>query len=308
MEYIINRENGMLHFYFDKKNGLMMSSGNNFPPEQIKKNIKENFCVYERENAIHIICINEKNEIIYIHMSGEEKKEFTLCELKGDFHIKHIAVADSKDRMNLLYSAEYGGDILLVHCVLGNHAKPSVIDKLKNSGFFTFDGKVYYTNQNGILGYQELADGKPDRFIAVKEGAEDVYLYEYENKEYIVYRIGNTIFVNHIPKIDDTDVKLPVIAKKNNTLALMWQSAEIIKFTDVDGLKPPKRLLSTGRQDLCSVQEKDGIYYDYCLPAGNGFEAEDSRGDELKNVVDLILGIKEEIKEIEEKIRKLSIG
>lgn len=304
MDYIIKKDNEMLHFFYQKDKGLMMSGRQGaYLPEQIFENSTEKFCAYGNDEGVHIICVSTGNELVYILVQGTKAKEYVMCELKEDLSVREISLAESKNMLNLFYSAEYEKETLLVHCVLGNHARPSVIDKIKNGNFFTFGGRVYYTNLSGILGYQEFTDGKPDRFIHIADGAEDAYLCSDGEKEYMTYRRGSTIYINHIPKLDDIDVKAPIIAKRSNRLILMWKSGAIVKYTDLETSAPAKKMLSTGEQSPCCVQEGTDIFYDYSMP-GKNYEIE-SKKSEIKEIINSIFGIKNEIKEIEEKIRRI---
>lgn len=304
MDYIIKNKNKTFRYYYDEKNGLMLSEGNCFPPVCIKHDATEIFSVYEKDTAVHIICVNNRNEIVYVSIRDAVKREYVLCELKDEFSVKHIFVAEAGAWMNLLYCAEYKGEILLIHCILGNHAKPEVIDKLKNPHFYVFKNRVYYTSSEGNLGYRELFDGKPDGFVLTAEGAEDVYLCEYDGKEYIVYRRGDGIFVNHVPKINDSDASMPIVVKRQNEPTLMWKSGGIIKFAGLSNTENVKKLLTSGRNRLFCVCENGKSGYDYYFPGEP--ESEDINTGEVREIAAAVLGIKEEIQALEEKIRKMS--
>ncbi len=297
MDYIIKDKN--YRFYYKRGDGLLMQKGSALP-ERLNPKSTENFCVYEQNGVIHIICVSEENELLYTILNENKRNDCVLCRLGEQFAVKKITAAPSGGRMNLIYSAEYNGENLLVYCVLGNNAKPSVIDKLKSGYFFVFASCVYYTNAAGIMGYQEFSDGKPDRFIRTEDGAEDVYLCERDGKSYVVFRKSNTIFVNYMPITDDVDVSHPILALRGTKLELMWKSGAIVKYTDLENPKHINRLISTGEQPLICIFEKDGIFYNY-RSGETTFEP-----GEKERLLASVAEMKQKISLAEDRIRKLS--
>lgn len=314
MDYIINEKNACEHYFLREGKGVQTACEKNmFLPETIFKDAKKAFCVFKKEDVLHIICVNGKNELVYIPKKDGEYKQYVLCELKEGFDVKEIKITASGEMLNLLCSAEYEGEMLLIHCVLGNQAKPSVIDKMQEQYFFVYKERVYYTNKSGVLGYQELTDGKPDRFIKAAEGAFKPYLYEDEGNKYLVYIKDGAIYLNNILKYEDCDAETPVIARRGERLILIWKSGAVLKYVDLKtgGADAPKRVISTGTPVLYSIQEGENIYYDYAAecdgrPYFSEMAAETNFTDGgLQGIIGSVLKIKEEIKEIEEKIKNL---
>ena len=122
---------------------------------------------------------------------NNEWKQYVISSIKKNIKIGKIMVASNGINENLFYSAKVNGEMVLVHCVLGNNAMPSVIAKLYDKEFFLFQKCVYYSDENGIIGYQSFADSKPDRFIACCEG-ESPYLIGKK----MIYKKDKDIFVN----------------------------------------------------------------------------------------------------------------
>lgn len=319
MNYLILGEQGLQHFYYKDNEGIRSAREKNiFLPETIFKDGQKPFCVYDEGGILHIICVNEKNELIYIANKDGAYKTYMLSELKDTFSVQEMKICASGERLNLLCSVRYDGDILLIHCILGNMARPSVIDKMGSSYFFAFGDKVYYTNQCGVLGFQDLADGKPDRFVSVVEDAEMPYLYFDGTNEYIVYKKGNTIYINHRPVVEDAACEGPVLTMRGGKLILIWKSGAVLKYTAADNNdgEPPKRIVSTGEAVLYSIQENENIHYDYAAYSEGrpyfpeGFAGEkttppDSNYNEVRELIQSVVRLKEEVRTIEKRIKTL---
>ena len=195
-----------------------------------------------------------------MRIEDERTESCVLCVFKEGMKLKNIKIGISKIGLNLIYAVEYEGKTMLVHCVLGNNAQPAVIDYLKNNNLFVYNQRVYYSNSDGVLGYQEFADGKPDRFIPVCEGAEDAYISD----GMIVYKKDDKIYINDKVKIEDYDIEMPVIAERGGSSFLVWRSGNVLKYIDADkDDKMPKKLISSGEQVLYSIQENERVHYDY---------------------------------------------
>ena len=130
-------------------------------------------------------------------------------------------VASNGKNENLFYSARLKGEIVLIHCVLGNNAMPSVIGKMKSEEFFVYKNSVYFTNSNGIIGYCDFSDSKPEIFTACFEGE---LSYVIEGK--IVYKKSDDIFINDKKCCSDKNAEMPIVV--NNIL--MWKSGSYIRY------------------------------------------------------------------------------
>lgn len=261
MDYLIRTSSGEIHFFYKPDCGIYESREKNmFFPEKIIGDVKAAFCVAEKDGALHLICENLKNELVYIRIEEERTESCVLCVFKEEMKLKNIKIGVSKIGLNLIYAVEYEGKTMLVHCVLGNNAQPAVIDYLKSDNFFVYNQRVYYSNSEGALGYQEFADGKPDGFILVCEGAEDAYV----SGGMLVYKKNDKIYINGKVKIEDSDIETPVIAERGESFFLVWRSGNVLKYIDAckDDIMP-KKLISSGKQILYSIQENDRVHYDY---------------------------------------------
>ncbi len=315
MDYIIKDKNTAEHYFIRQGSGLAVACEKNMLlPETILPDVKNAFCVYKADGFLHIICVNGKNELVYILKKEEEYKQYILCELKDGLSVGDVKITSSGGRLNLLYSAAFEGEFMLIHCVLGNHALPSVIDKMSDSYFFLFGDRVYYTNRNRTLGYQELTDGKPDHFISIAENAFKPYLCTDNGKNYLVYIKDDTIYVNHIPKYADSEADTPVIAAENGYPTLVWKSGAALKYADIsDSRTAPRRVAGTGMPTLYSIQDDDGIRYNYAQKSdGMPYFSEPrktvsapSLGSDGGAIINLLAKLKNDISDIEEKLKKL---
>lgn len=269
MEYFLKNYNEK--YYYEEEKGIMMSRLETATlPKIIFKDAKESFSVTEKSGIIHIICISGDNYLTYIVKRDDNLKKYTLLKIKEECIVKKIGTTVIADMIHLIYSAEYRDEVILVHCVLGNNAKPVVIDKMEDENFFIGGGKVYYTNKAGVLGFQDFSDGKPDRFEVIAKDAKNPYLYRDSENEYLVYKKGDAIYINHELKAEDSEMRRPIIVKRNGRTLLIWESGAVLKYIDIkkDGEDVPHFMVSTSPLTLCQIIKNGKIYYDY-MSSGN---------------------------------------
>ncbi len=201
----------------------------------IFKDATDKFFAYGDKNIIKLVLYSKNHELIYMVYNKNVWNSYIIATLNQDIDVKKIMVASNGKNENLFYSARLKGDIVLVHCVLGNNAMPSVIGKLKNEEFFVYKNSVYYTQNNGIIGYCDFSDSKPDTFVACFEGE-----LSYVTGEKIVYKKGDDIFINDKKCCSDKNAKIPIIV--NNTL--MWKSGNYIRYISEN--KKIRQYISSG--------------------------------------------------------------
>lgn len=317
MDYILRRDKGLERYFYREGQGILLASETDmYFPEAVCKEATGPFCVYEKNEAVHIISVGAGNELLYITGSGREMKMYLLCGLAAGLEVIEMKTASVGGRTDLLYSAKYKDETLLIHCVLGNHAKPSVIDKISGGYFYPYKGKVYYTNAAQVMGYQDLSDGKPEHFRPVSEGARDVYIRSFGGDECMVYTKDETVFIDHIPKFKIKDVQNPILCRRGSSIILILKSGRTLKYIDIksNDKEPFKNILSSSEMTLCAVSENGETYYEYAAK-GTGqpyfFEtvpAKTKKSDNISGRNDInndLLRLKEEIEKLEEKIRKL---
>lgn len=187
----------------------------------ILKNATDKFFVYGDKNKIKLVSYNKNHELIYMVNSRNVWNSYVIATLNKDIEVKKIMVASNGKNENLFYSARLKGETVLVHCVLGNNAMPSVIGKMINDEFYVYKKSVYFTNGNGIIGYCDFSDSKPEIFNACFEGE-----LSYVTKGKIVYKKGDDIFINDKKCCSDKNAEIPIVVND----ILMWKSGSYIRY------------------------------------------------------------------------------
>ena len=198
----------------------------------ILKNSTDAFSVFkdEADPSVNIISITDKNELLYTIIKEGCEKSFILTTLKEEMKVKNIKLFKTPMGLNIVYAATYQGRLLLIHCILGNNAKPDTIDEIQNENFTIYKNSVYYTNSKGILGYKNLSDGRADIFNSITPNAVSPYLLNCLGKDYLVYIKDKKIHLQNRPIIDDPLAKNPIILENNGSLLVMWQSGDFLRF------------------------------------------------------------------------------
>ena len=234
------------------------------------------FAVYADKSAcVNVICVNSKNEIVYLLRSGGEWRKHILVALNREITVLDIRLFCVRDRLNLLYSAQYGGENLLIHCILGDHAKPNIVAILENSHFYIFQDRVYFTNSKGEMGYLSLLDEKPQGFKKLYDDAHFPILCNVKGNEILVYTKESKLFVNGEEILYDSRMEKPILVRDKEKLYVMWKSGGLIRysvsFNDGATWSGPMRFLKIGTNTSLFVNQ-----------AGNSFncfygEFEDGR-------------------------------
>ncbi len=259
MEYIIRKENSNEHYFYDK--GLMIRK--NDITRILVQEAMPNFCMLSEGKKDNIICINKRNEICYISKKGDKEKIFTLCRLKKEILVKMMRLCKTKEGFYLVFSAQYKNDIILVFCFLEENARPVIAGKMANEYFFCFMGRVYYQNENKILGYKEMVRKRMGSFFAIVENAKMPYLYKEREKIYFVYVKKGGIYLNHQLLIEDFFATFPVLERKKRDTFLFWESGGVLKYKSLNDEKRQGRIISTAPPRLCCIQNEKGVFYSY---------------------------------------------
>lgn len=220
----------------------------------VLKNATDKFYVYKDANDIKIVALNQKSQIIYMICRNNRWKQYVISKIKENIKVEKIMVATNGINENLFYSAKVNGEMVLVHCVLGNNAMPSVIAKLYDREFFLYNKCVYYSDENQIIGYQSFADSKPDRFVPCCEG-ESPYLIDKK----IIYKKDKDIFINDEKICTDDNVKIPILV---NDL-LMWKSESNIHYSSLKTKKVGRFISSGIEPEIFAMATADKCIYYY---------------------------------------------
>ncbi len=232
--YIVKYNDITQHYFYIPNQGLCVRSKShsiwqNHKP--VYRDCNGVFSVFTDPNgALHAICTNPQNELIYLSHRHGTWQSCAITRLKEDMKVLDINIFETQIGLNLLYTAVYLGETLLIHCVLGDNALPDTLDRLSSPEFFFFRGRVYYTNTSGVLGYRDISDGKADNFNRLVPGGTMPYLYTRQGTDMIVYKKGSGIYFQNRPVIDDEYAKNPILAGNHNQLLLMWQNGDFVRY------------------------------------------------------------------------------
>ena len=219
----------------------------------ILKDTTDKFFVYQDENMVKLVSCNKNNELIYMVNNKNVWNSYTIATLNKDIAVKKIMVASNGKNENLFYSARLKAETVLVHCVLGNNAMPSVIGKLKNEEFYIHKNSVYFTNSNEILGYCDFLDSKPDVFTACYEGE-----LSYVAGDKVVYKKGDDIFVNEKKYASDKHAIMPIIVND----ILMWKHKTYVRYL-ADNQKIRQYLSSGAEPQIFVISDANECVYCY---------------------------------------------
>ncbi len=254
-DWLILMPNGTEHYFFRPYEGICctrLTFGGAWSEHSVCiPRASNGFGVYsDKSSTVHIICTDKENRLIYAVRRNSEWKTYTLVELSRDISVSEMRLYSINNRINLLYSALYNGENLLVHCILGDHAKPSAISKLETPHFCIYNERVYYTNIDGELGYSELSDEKPSVFHKLYDDAHCGTLFGIDDKEILVFTRHSRLFVNGAEILYDSRLEEPILSQNGEKTYIMWKSGGLIRyivsFNGGSTWSKPMRFMSTG--------------------------------------------------------------
>ena len=226
---------GREHYYSLQNKGILVrrKDSNHLwsPSESVIADATGPFCVYgDSPQMIHLIFVDSDNNLSYATRQKDRWKTYKLSKLNPEIHPEYFRIYPVCGRLNLLYSVRYSGEILLIHCILGNHAKPHTVDKLDSPHFWIYNSKAYYTNNQGACGYVDLHDEKPDTFCKLYDDARNISLYNMDGKEFTLFTRDNKLYVNNNEIIYDTRMELPAVTCSQGILYVMWKSGGYVRY------------------------------------------------------------------------------
>lgn len=279
MNYLVKNGIGGEYYFSKPYEGICMKRCDTYGKfgehTQIVPLGKEPFSVLKTvDNRVHIVCPDGQNRLIYGVKQNNIWKKHTLCSLNPEFDILNMRLYTIAGRLNLLYSARINGEILLIHCILAGNAKPSTVAKLQTPYFFLFGGKIFFTAKNGVLGFTELTDEKPEFFNILEKDATFPVLWEFCGKESLAFIRNSRLFINDKEIFFDEKIESPVFVKGTDRLYLMWKSGSFIRYiSSFNGgitWSEPMRFISSGiLPKVYSIQNGDEFRFYYGYERGN---------------------------------------
>lgn len=314
--YIILRNNVHEHFFVNKTDEIVFHIKDNstaFTP--VQSNAIGDFGLFfdERKN-IHIVNSDRKNNVIYTLIKNNNISHHILLSAKLNLALSDFSIKMHNGILNLFYIAETGGELFLIHCVLGNNALPAVISKINDKNYFLHEGRIYFSDSDTTLGYCDFSDGKPDKFMPLFKNSHSPYLCGSESRKHITWKCGNDIILDGSPIITDKNAQLPIIIDGDNPM-LMWKSGELINYINIsEPNSAPMRFVSTGKSpQLFCVQNHDYFTYFYgtftdgkvsIFGKSDIFpQSENNTSPDLMQIMRMLNNVQKEINDIKAQIR-----
>lgn len=279
MNYLIKTGLGSEYYFSKPYEGICMkrcSYGGKFGEHnQIMALGREPFSVMRADDGrIHLVSVDAQNRLIYGMKQNGIWKRHTLSAIPADVTVLNMRLYDINNRLNLLYSAKIGGEILLVHCILAGHAKPTTVAKLYNSYFFLWRNKVYFTNRDGTLGFLNLEDEKPDFFTRLYDNAQNPFLWEICGRETLAFIRDSRLFIGGKEILTDERIENPVFVKGADRLYIMWKSGSFIRYISSfnDGTTWSEAMRFVGTETdlkLYTLQSGEDFSFYYGYESGN---------------------------------------
>lgn len=267
MNYIIDDIDGEKVCFYSGRDGIYKKTiHNSIRNEKIYNYPVKDFCVKNDANNItHMLCINKQGDIIFIKNSGENH---TLIKSNGKIFARHIQMYEYNHRISIIYTADYEDDILLVYCILGMNAMPVTIDSVSGDDFFLYANRVYYQNKDGVLGYKDFSDGRPEDFIPCAENGIYPHIINYCGRDIMTYKSPDGIICGGKEVIDDKYAKNPILCIRGENLLLVWESGGFIRYAEsADGgesFHTPMRFFNNSSpMQVYMIQNGDNFIYEY---------------------------------------------
>ena len=223
-----------MEHYFSAGNSIFRrkpdTNGGFDQTETVISNGVSAFCAYGDSAGIaHIIHTDPDNNLYYSQMQGGQIKTHRLSSIPAEIYPENFRLYSVGGRLNLLYSARYQEGYILVHCILGNQAKPHIVAQLDSAHFQIFKGNVYYTNSQGDVGYTALADEKPEGFSLLFEKGKNVSVLEADEAELVIYTRDNKLFAGGNQLVYDSRMEMPTLYLSHNKPTVTWKSGGYVR-------------------------------------------------------------------------------
>lgn len=268
--YLIMPKNTPEHYFFKPYEGICMkrrsASGVWQKSVPVFSGGRDGFGIYCFKENVHLICTDYDSNLIYAVSQEDEWKKYVISKLSGDISVLDMRLYSIRGRLNLMYSALYNGENLLVHCILGDHAKPSTVDTLETPHFFIKGNKVYYTNTNGVLGFVNISDEKPTGFNSLYDDAHFGTVYDIGGKEKILFSRNSSVFLDGKEIAHDTHIEMPILVKAQDKIYVMWKNGSFVRYVwgvDDETFSSPMRFMGTGRTMNIYTSQKDNNFTSY---------------------------------------------
>lgn len=277
--YLIMPKNLPEHYFYKPYEGICVRKRN---PQGIWQEhtslfsgARDGFGIFcTKDKNVHLIFTDHNNNLIYAVNDSNVWKKYIISKLSADISVSDIRIYSVRGRLNFIYSALYNGENLLVHCILGDHAKPSTVDICETPHFFIKGNRVYYTNSKGILGFVSTSDEKPSGFNPVYENAHFGTVYDIDGREKILYARDGSVFLDEREISHDMHIEMPILVSAHGKIYIMWKNGGFVRYISSDNgedFGKTMRFMGTGQSmDIYTAQRQDSFfnYYGYHNASG----------------------------------------
>lgn len=247
---VINNETH--HYFYDNTRGIcrrICRGGIWGVCDTVYREGADGFGVYaDHGGNVHLLCTNKTHEMIYLLCKNNTWHQCTITKNRAEVTPLTFRIGTAQGRLQLFCSARYQESIILIHAVLGVNAMPATIDTLQSDDYVLHGTKVYYTNADGVFGYQDFSDGKPAQFIPLYQEGVQGYVCD----DGIVWLNNHMLMLGENEVYEDTYGQYPILLRSGDKLMLMWQSNEFVRYmTSADNgstWNGPMRFVSTGHE------------------------------------------------------------
>lgn len=264
MDYLVYENGNTVHYSHKKNFGIVKRTKHGISwseYETVLGSGLSGFGLYPDSKSVHIITQTTAGELMYVVCTKNDRRKFILQKLPDDCRIIKIFVYPVNNRLNMLYSLKCGGELLLMHCILSEYARPNTVAKLRDGDFFTAAKRVYYTIPDGSAGFSELSDEKPAYYIRIAQSCSVPYLYQ----GHIAFKSNGKIYFDNRELCKDSNADGIIITEYNSRLFVVWQSGGYVRYLPADSnsnrphavIKPPLPV------NMYGIWHNDECYYFY---------------------------------------------
>lgn len=233
MDFLTQEQGQTVHYFIHAQDGLVRScsrAGSWQPRERILCGAKDGFGLFCENEQVHIVTATKQNELIYLAGSGGDFRKFILASFGAEYQIHKICIYPVRGRLNMLYSVQNGENITLMHCILGNNAKPNTVSRMQSKDFFVSGMRVYFCTPGEAAGFCELSDEKPDFFIRMFEKSGVPYV----SGGHIAYISAAGVYFDSRRICTDENAHGVIITEADARLFAAWKSGDYVKYLPAD--------------------------------------------------------------------------
>ncbi len=237
-EYFVKHSYGIMRHFCHNSRGICfcnMTDANTTEYEILVDNGQRDFdVIIDDSDTIHLVCQDDKGNILYIKNNGKDWEKYTLLQSKTpSSHLKSFNLLRVGKWINIIYSIDYKGKKMLTHHILENSDVPTAIDYIDGEFCTAKDesGNIYvlYTNYSGSLGWRKFVWSKKEwgDFIPVSTSGRLIQPYIFVDDRIHITGVieENAVYLNEGGETTvGTNAFDPIFIKHSGILNIMWKN------------------------------------------------------------------------------------